>query len=157
MRVANSDAPSETAMTDLDTALGKFLAQVEHVAPGQRDRFAAPLDELIRWSEARGLTFDAKTNSVSHVRFRKAGSLSWTVTPRGGDGAKLTVAGPADHLSLVRADLARIDGKPGNAAVLPVVSFAKLIWKPYRDEVMGVLGKALPAGETAPSVGVAIG
>lgn len=132
-------------MTDLDTALGNFLAQVEHVAPGQRVRFVAPLDDLIRWSEAQGMEFDGTATAVSHVRFRKPGDrpLTWTVTPRGPDGAKLTVGGPAAILGEVRAELARIDGKPAKATGLPVVSFAKLIWRPYRAEILDVLTRAL--------------
>src|SRR5687768_11073366 len=74
-----------------DTA--EFLAQVESWASGQAVRFAPVLDELIRWSEANGLEF-ARHVGVHHlVKFRLPGAKSafWSVSPRRGDGAKLTV------------------------------------------------------------------
>jgi hypothetical protein len=79
-------------MNDLDASLGNFLARVEGYAPGQRTRFAPPLDELIRWSEDHGLVFDPPTGLQEVVKYRiPDGLVVWTATPRTGDGAKLTV------------------------------------------------------------------
>src|SRR5258706_13464813 len=101
-------------MSHLAAARAGFLDKVEGYAPGQADRFAPALDELIRWSEDRGLVFAPRRGVAELVRFAEPGSglTFWTATPRTGDGAKLTLLDaprfPEPLRAIARDELARI-------------------------------------------------
>ena len=136
-------------MTDLAAARAGFLDKVEGYAPGQAARFAPALDDLIRWSEDRGLVFDPRRRPVESVRFADGGSkLSfWTATPRTGDGAKLTLLDalsfPEPLRAVARDELARIDRRAAVPDAVPVLAFTQLIWEPYRARVLDLMGRML--------------
>ena len=141
-------------MTTPDSARARFLAKVEEQAPGQSARFAPALDALIQWSVDNGLVFDPPTASQALVRFRAPNSklAIWTATPRGGDGAKLTILGgagfPVALRDKMRADLIKLDLKEVKPDGPPELAFCRLIWAPHRATVLGLLTAAL-AGLTA--------
>jgi len=135
-------------MSDLATARACFLDRVNGYAPGQAVRFTAPLDELIRWSEANGLVFmPAKAKDL--VKFSAPGSklAFWSALPRADDGAKFTLLGeprfPEALRTIARDELARINGKDALAEAAPVLPFTKLIWEPYRTRVLDLMARLL--------------
>ena len=132
-------------MSDLPAARAKFLSRVEELASGQGVRFAPALDALIAWSQANGLAFDPPSATQFTVRFRIPGEKTnlWVATPRSGDGAKITLGGPAALAVEARAELARIDAKPVNADRPPELAFTYLIWGPHREAVLVLLSKML--------------
>ena|SRR5437763_3776948 len=136
-------------MNDLATARAGFLEKVEGYAPDQSVRFAPALDELTRWSEAHGLEFTHHAGVHDLVKFSAPGATMafWSVTPRTGDGAKLTVLNdprfPEPLRALARNELARIDGKAAQPEAVPEVAFTKLIWGPYRARVLDLMARLL--------------
>jgi hypothetical protein len=136
-------------MNDLATARADFLEKVEGYASGQSVRFAPALDELIRWSETNGLEFTPHAGVHDLVKFSAPGAnmAFWTVTPRTGDGAKLTLLNdprfPEPLRALARDELARIDGKPLQPEGVPELAFTKLIWEPYRVRVLDLMARLL--------------
>ena len=136
-------------MSDLTTARADFLEKVEGYAPGQSARFAPALDELIRWSEANGLEFTHHTGVHDLVKFSVPGSMMafWSATPRTGDGAKLTLLNdprfPEPLRALARDELAQIDRKVAPPGDVPEVAFTNLIWGPYRERVLDLMGRLL--------------
>ena len=136
-------------MNDLATARADFLEKVEGYASGQSARFAPPLDELIRWSEANGLEFTPHAGVHDLVKFSAPGAKMafWSATPRTGDGAKLTLLNdprfPEPLRTLARDELARIDGKAFQPEGIPELAFTKLIWEPYRVRVLELMARLL--------------
>jgi hypothetical protein len=136
-------------MNDLATARANFLAKVEGYASGQSARFAPALDELIRWSEANGLEFAPHAGAHDLIKFSVAGERMafWSVTPRTGDGAKLTLLNdsrfPEALRTQARDELGRIGGKVGLPGSIPEVAFTMLIWEPYRVRVLELLASLL--------------
>jgi hypothetical protein len=136
-------------MNDLATARDGYLKKVEAYAAGQSARFAPPLDELIRWSEANGLEFTPHAGVHDLVKFsvRGAAMAFWTAAPRTGDGAKLTLLNdprfPEELRTLARDELARIDGRAAQPDGVPEVAFTKLIWGPYRARVLELMARLL--------------
>jgi hypothetical protein len=144
-------AKSNTATNgpDLATDRAEFLTQVDRWAAGQAARFAPVLDELIRWSEVNGLEFVHHAGVHHLVKFRVPGAAAafWSVMPRTGDGAKLTLLNdpryPEPLRSAARVELARIDGIAAKLEGPPEVAFAKLIWPPYRTRVLELMARLL--------------
>jgi len=140
-------------VSDLATATTDFLAKVESYAHGQAARFSPVLDELIRWSQGRGLEFVGPSRSLHAVTFRipGAGSYFWTVRPRTGDGAKfglLTDAGyqlPVGMLEEACREMNRICGSKDETKTAPEVPFTTLIWEPYRVRVLALMERLLAA------------
>src|SRR5829696_7650695 len=136
-------------MTDLVAARAGFLAKVESYAPGQAARFAPALDDLIRWSEVNGLTFDLRRRPAELVRFCVPDSKLpfWTATPRTGDGGKLTLLDaprfPESLRAVARDELALIDRRAAAPDTVPVIAFTQLIWEPYRARVLDLMGRLL--------------
>lgn len=151
-------------MSDLATARADFLAKVEGYAPGQAARFAPPLDDLIRWSGESGLEFTPHTGVHDLIKFSVPGGKMafWSVTPRTGDGAKLTLLHdprfPEPLRTAARDELARIDGKAARPGGVPEVAFTKLIWEPYRARVLALMARLLDGvREPEPGPGPAAG
>jgi hypothetical protein len=136
-------------MSDLATARADFLEKVEWYASGQSARFAPALDELIRWSEENGLEFTPHTGVHDLVKFSVPGAKMafWSVTPRTGDGAKLTLLNdvrfPESLRTTAREELARINGKPAKPDGVPEVAFTNLIWEPHRARILALMGQLL--------------
>jgi hypothetical protein len=136
-------------MNDLATARADFLTKVEGYASGQAVRFTPPLDELIGWSEANGLVFLPHVGVNDLIKFADAGATMaiWSVTPRTGDGAKLTLLNDSQFSealrTLARDELSDIDGKAVQPKAVPEVAFTKLIWPPYRQRVMDLMARLL--------------
>jgi hypothetical protein len=136
-------------MNDFATARTDFLAKVEGYAPGQAVRFTPPLDELIGWSDAKGLAFLPHVGANDVLKFADTGATTafWAATPRTGDGAKLTLLVdprlPEALRTLARDELTDIDGKAAQPTGVPEVAFAKLIWPPYRQRVMDLMARLL--------------
>jgi hypothetical protein len=136
-------------MNDLTTARADFLEKVEGYASGQSARFAPPLDELIRWSEANGLAFTPHAGVHDLVKFSVPGSKMafWSATPRTGDGAKLTLLNdprfPEELRTLARNELAQIDRKAALPGEVPEVAFTNLIWGPYRERLLDLMARLL--------------
>ncbi len=136
-------------MSDLTTARADFLEKVEQYASGQSARFAPPLDELIRWSEANGLEFTPHAGVHDLVKFSVPGSKMafWSATPRTGDGAKLTLLNdprfPEPLRTLARDELARIGRPVAPPGDVPEVAFTNLIWGPYRTRVLDLMARLL--------------
>jgi hypothetical protein len=136
-------------MSDLTTARADFLAKVEGYASGQSARFAPPLDELIRWSEANGLAFAPHAGVHDLVKFSVPGSKTafWSATPRTGDGAKLTLLNdprfPEPLRALARDELAQIGRQAAPPGDVPEVAFTNLIWEPYRKRVLDLMARLL--------------
>ena len=136
-------------MSDLATARAAFLEKVEGWASGQAARFAPALDELIRWSQENGLAFTPHAGVHDLVKFSVPGATMafWSATPRTGDGAKLTLLNdprfPEPLRALARDVLARVDGKAVRPEGVPEVAFTKLIWGPYRAQVLDLMARLL--------------
>lgn len=136
-------------MNDLTTARADFLEKVEGYASGQSARFAPPLDELIRWSEANGLEFTHHPGVHDLVKFSVPGARMafWSATPRTGDGAKLTLLNdprfPEPLRTLARDELAQIDRTVALPGEVPEVAFTNLIWEPYRKRLLDLMARLL--------------
>lgn len=140
-------------MDDLATAQAAFLDKVEVWAPGQAKRFAPVLDELIRWAEANawGVRFARHDGPHKMVKYCVPGVETpfWTVVARTGDGAKLTMLNnshprfPEELRDEARGELARIDGREPKPDGVPEVAFTKLIWPPYRQQVLELMTRLL--------------
>jgi hypothetical protein len=134
-------------MSDLPTARQRFLDKVSSYEPGQATRFAGPLDELIRWSEANALVYtDSGTKDL--IRFSVAGmGVFWSAIPRVADGARFALlSGPrfaGELKATARDELARIDGKDALPDAVPTLAFGKLIWEPYRVRVLDLMSQLL--------------
>jgi hypothetical protein len=138
---------------DLARARTEFLDKVEDWAPGQAKRFAPVLDELIRWAEenAWGVRFTRHDGIHKMVKFCVLGVETpfWAVVARTGDGAKLTMLNnphpriPDGLREEARGQLARIDGKEPKPDGVPEVAFTKLIWPPYRQQVLDLMTRLL--------------
>jgi hypothetical protein len=118
------------------------------------------LDELIRWSEANDLKFTPHVGVHDVVKFSAPGAklAFWSVTPRTGDGAKLTLLNdtrfPESLRTLAREELSLIDGKRAKPDRAPEVALTKLIWEPYRVRVLDLMTKLLDRNRSeAPSPG----
>lgn len=146
--------PNENPMSDLATVRGRFLDRVHGYEPGQSVRFAAPLDELIRWSEANGLVFH-DPGAKEFVRFSVPGTgwAFWSALPRATDGAKFTLfsdpRAPEFLRATARDELARIDGRPAPPEGVPELAFTKLIWEPYRMRVLDLMARLREAVKPA--------
>lgn len=139
-------------MTDVTTARANFLSRVEGYAWGQSARLSPALDELIRWSEDNGLQYRPPTGAQTLVRYTEGNRVFWSVAPRTGDGAKLTLlndtAFPGPLRDEARAELARIDGKAEKDGGVPEVALSKLIWEPYRARVLALMTRLLAGLES---------
>lgn len=147
-------------MTTAPAARTRFLDKVEDYAPGQAARFAPPLDALVEWSEANGLTFLPPSAAQTVFRYAAPDSrrVFWAVTARTGDGAKLTIltgsAFPKRLRAEARAELARLDGRPEKEDEVPEVALTKLIWLPHRTRVLDLMTRLLAelrAAESGPA------
>jgi hypothetical protein len=154
-------------MNDQTTARADFLEKVEGYASGQSARFAPPLDELIRWSGENGLAFTPHAGVHDLVKFSVPGSgmAFWSATPRTGDGAKLTLLNdprfPEELRALARDELARIDRRAAPPGDVPEVAFTNLIWGPYRERVLDLMGRLLdglrrPGPDSGPAAGAGL-
>jgi hypothetical protein len=136
-------------MSDITAARKAFLFKVEEYASGQSARFAPVLDELIRWSGENGLEFSHHDGLHDLVKFTVPGATKafWSVTPRTGDGAKFTLLTdprfPESLRTEARDELAQIDRKSDPAKSIPELAFTKLIWEPYRERVLKLMGRLL--------------
>ena len=136
-------------MSDLAAARKAFLYKVEEYAAGQSSRFAPVLDELIRWSGENGLEFSHHDGIHDLVKFTVPGASKafWSVTPRTGDGAKFTLLTdprfPESLRTEARGELAQIDPKADATKSVPELAFTKLIWEPYRERVLKLMGRLL--------------
>jgi hypothetical protein len=145
----NIDSPEERPMNDLATTRADFLGRVEGYASGQSARFATPLDELIRWSEENGLEFTPHAGVHDLLKFSAPGTKMtfWSAAPRTGDGAKLTLLNdsrfPEPLRTIARNELAEIDGKAAKADAVPELAFTKLLWAPYRAQVLNLMARML--------------
>jgi len=138
-------------MSDLETATADFMARVDRHTPDETRRVRTVLDDLLRWSEehAWGVSFSASAPKGS-VRYCVQGVVApfWAVTPRTGEGARLTLLGahprfPEELREEARQILARIDRRTPTPDEVPSVRCGKLLWAPYRDEVLGLMTRAL--------------
>ena len=141
-------------MGDLATAQADFLDKVE-VWAGQAKRFAPALDELIRWGEenAWGVQFTRHDGTHKMVKYCVPGVETpfCAVVARTGDGGKLTLLTgphprfPEELRKEAREQLARIDGREPKPDGVPEVAFTKLIWPPYRQQVLELMTRLLNA------------
>jgi hypothetical protein len=139
-------------MADLATAKAEFLARVDRHTPDEGKRVRAVLEDLLQWSteNAWGISFSGR-GPLGPIRFCVEGILTpfWVVTPRSVDGARLTLL-TAAHLRFpeeLRAEArqvcARIDGRVPVPDEVPVVGCGKLRWPPNREEILGLMTRAL--------------
>jgi hypothetical protein len=73
----------------------------------------------------------------------------WSAVARSSDGARFAVLDGAhprftDELrDEARAELAGIAGAAADPDAVPALAFAKLIWPPYRERVLGLMARLL--------------
>lgn len=140
------------AMSDLETSTAEFLARVDRQTPDESKRVRAVLDELVRWSEdhAWGLNFSGR-GAKGPVRYCVEGVSVpfWALTPQTADGARLSLPAaahsrfPEELRTEARRLFARIDRRVPTPDEVPSVGCGKLLWAPYRDEVLGLMARAL--------------
>ena len=126
-----------------------FLSKVEQFSSGDSLRFAPVVDELIQWSRDNGLEFVPNTgvNKLLTFSIPGTGMAFWVVTPLVGDGAKIALLGdpkfPEPLRSEARNELAEIGKKKALAKSIPELAFAKLIWAPYRAQILTLMTRLL--------------
>lgn len=136
-------------MTDLATACSSFLSRVEAYAEGQSSRFALVLDALIEWSAENDLEYTPHTGAADVIKFTAVGSKMafWSVTPRTSDGSKFTLLNDSHFPEALRTEarneLALIDKRKVTQNGIPELAFTKLVWEPYRIQVLALMDRLL--------------
>jgi len=139
-------------MSKLDEAMATLMARVDRHSPDESKRVRAVLDDLVRWSteNAWGVSFSAN-GAAGQVRYCVEGMSNpfWALTPRSGDGARLTLLAtaharfPEDLRNEVRGVCAKIDGRVPEPDEVPSVRCGRLVWPPYLETVLQLMTRAL--------------